>query len=123
MANQWQSNPMSDAISEIEQTPKYQTKKESDIPPFHVNPKNIKSRIGELSVQVSLKRHLFVTDGTVEGQLTIKCLKENSCKLGKILIHLIGIEELTSKRKPIVRTFLSKTWIVQDQRLAPSDAV
>jgi hypothetical protein len=125
MATQWYSNPIQEEQTQPRREPAIlsESKRVSEIPPFDANPKNIKSRINELSVEVSLKRNIFTTNGTVQGQMSIKCPKEGTCKLGRILVYLVGIEENLTKRKLKPRLFLSKVWIVQERRLVPSDAV
>lgn len=99
MATMWNENPLSPpTIQECSDqqsvhvrveltTPK---KSSSNIPPFDVAAKDIKSRIPALSVHVNLKQGLFISNGNVNGQLQLKCDKE--CKIGRIIVHLIGIE-------------------------------
>lgn len=93
----------------------------SNLPPFDVPPKKIRSTAYPLSVRIQAKRDVCLTTGLVEGDLEISCLKESCApKLGKIAVYLVGFEET---RQAKTRNFLLKKWIIQDQRFAPSDAV
>ncbi|KAJ3312318.1 hypothetical protein HDV04_003211 [Boothiomyces sp. JEL0838] len=95
----------------------------SILPPFETAPKDVKSRIPSLEVELSLDRDTFVTNTSVEGKLKLTCYKEGICKLGRILVYLIGIEENLTAKKSKPRLFLSKHWILQDLHLVPSDSV
>ncbi|KAJ3320166.1 hypothetical protein HDV06_005643 [Boothiomyces sp. JEL0866] len=130
----WQSNPISTAISQEYMndadfdihsiTPDADSRVfKSILPPFETAPKDVKSRIPSLEVEINLERNTFVTNGNVEGKLKITCYKEGICKLGRILVYLVGIEENLTAKKPKPRLFLSKYWILQDLHLVPSDSV
>ncbi|KAJ3271440.1 hypothetical protein HDV01_006646 [Terramyces sp. JEL0728] len=130
----WQSNPISTAISQD-----YMDEKEIDnrpprtdndsrvfksvLPPFETAPKQVKSRIPSLEVEISLDRSTFVTNSFVDGKLKITCYKEGFCKLGRILVYLVGIEENLTAKNSKPRLFISKHWILQDVRLVPCDSV
>ncbi|KAJ3255320.1 hypothetical protein HK103_006343 [Boothiomyces macroporosus] len=130
----WHSNPISTAISQ-----EYMNDHDYDIhslspetdqkifksilPPFETAPKDVKSRIPSLEVELSLERDTFVTNSSVEGKLKLTCYKEGICKLGRIMVYLIGIEENLTAKKSKPRLFLSKHWILQDLHLVPSDSV
>jgi hypothetical protein len=64
----------------------------SHIPPFDTPPKKVQSSSGKLTVGIDIQRTMFVSNGQVEGQLTISCSKEGLEKIGKVVVYLLGYE-------------------------------
>lgn len=100
MASTWNTNPLKE-VTDIESTisPSLQVplKPEtalacSKIPPFGFNPRDIRSKHNALSIQVSLLRSVFVTNGVAEGQVELVVPKDYACKIGTISVHLVGYE-------------------------------
>ena len=144
MANTWNRNPLEnerpDSIYAITDTASVAntntmtpnilssfvvSQSASKLPPYEFKPQEIKSRAKFLALDVFLKRTLFTTNSPIEGQLQLQVPKDGACKIGKIAIHLLGIEETLpqGKVKGSARLFLAKKLTVQDIDLAPTDAV
>nr|KAJ3422113.1 hypothetical protein HK105_001122 [Polyrhizophydium stewartii] len=98
----------------------------SKIPPFDLHPWEVRSSAKSVSVAVTAARTLYATRGAVEGQLWVQCTKESPyCKIGKIYVYLVGIEETLPcmPKSPNRRLFFSKRLTIQDVTRAPTTAV
>ncbi|KAI8910184.1 hypothetical protein EDD86DRAFT_190209 [Gorgonomyces haynaldii] len=140
MANTWNKNPLEhdidDSIYDIESRSQLnvnpavlsayvRSQTPSKIPPYEFKGSEIKSKISSLELEIVMERTLFVTSGKAQGSFQLTIPKDGGCKIGKISVYLIGMEEILAKgkQKEVTRVFLSKKLSLQDTDLAPTDAV
>ncbi|KAJ3211045.1 hypothetical protein HDU67_004807 [Dinochytrium kinnereticum] len=98
---------------------------EYPIPPFGINPADVKSCNDRVEIRLSIDRSIFVADGLVDGRVDIICNKDVGVKLGEIAVYLCGFEETQSPASPVPlrHLFLSRCQALQSPQLAPTEAV
>jgi hypothetical protein len=145
MATTWKNNPLDNKMEEASSmwdsssvldafpvSDKSQVKT-SKIPPFEYKPSEVHSKHHALSVEVNMRRTVFVTNGCVEGTLELDVTKDNACKIGQISVYVVGYEGILTFNLEILssghaapatqRVFLCKKLLLQHKEGVPSDAV
>ncbi|KAI9326146.1 hypothetical protein DFJ73DRAFT_801466 [Zopfochytrium polystomum] len=93
--------------------------------PLTMPQKDLRSRVAGLSLKLSCDRGTHVTSEPLTGRLEIHCTNATHLKIGKIQVHLFGIEE-TGIATPKTHTrhpFLANTVALQTHRHPPTAAV
>lgn len=89
---EWQDNPIAAQDETNELVMVHQAPLVGFLPPFDRDTATVSSTIPGLSVQIYMDQTVFIANQEVTGYLFIDCKRQDCLKIGKINVHVVGME-------------------------------